>query len=82
MPLSQILLTSDFVFPSSVKLSQHLGNVVIFPIPKRGDPTDPNNHHSIPLISGISKVFEAAIPNQLRLLLERKGLLSEPQSSF
>lgn len=51
---------------------------MISKIPKRCDPSDPNDYRPTTLMPVISRIFEMAI-DQLRLFLEREGLLSNRQ---
>lgn len=54
----------------------------IRPISKRGNLSDPNKYCPISLTFIISKVLEPTLSNQLWLILERKGLLSDRQHEF
>lgn len=54
----------------------------MFPILKRGDPTDPNNYRPISITSVLSKVMESVIAKQLLSHLERHKLLDDRQYGF
>ena len=60
------------IFPSPWKLAH------VFPIPRKGDKSDPSNHHPIAITSLISKTMETIITKQLLAFLET-NLLSDHQ---
>ena len=64
------------IFPSSWKLAH------IFPIPKKGDKSDPSNYRPIAITSLISKTMDTIITKQLLAYLETNSLLSDHQYGF
>jgi len=64
------------IFLSSWKLAH------IFPIPKKGDKSDPSNYRPIAITSLISKTMETIITKQLVAFLETNSLLSDHQYGF
>ena len=64
------------IFPSSCKLAH------IFPIPKKGDKSDPSNYRPITITSLISKAMETIITKLLLAFLETNNFLSDHQYGF
>ena len=64
------------IFPSSWKLAH------VFPIPQKGDKSDPSSYRSIAVTSLISKTMETIITKQLLALLETNNLLFDHQYGF
>ena len=64
------------IFPSSWKLTH------IFPIPQKGEKSDPSIHCPIAITSLISKTMETSITKQLLAFLETNNLLSDHQYGF
>lgn len=64
------------IFPSLWK------QVHVFPIPKKGDKSDPSNYRPIAISSLLSKVMETIITHQLLSYLETNQLLSDHQYGF
>ena len=64
------------IFPSSWKLAH------VFPIPKKGDKSDPSNYRPIAITSLISKTMETIVTKQLLAFLETNNLLSDHQYGF
>ena len=64
------------IFPDDWKLAK------VTPIFKQGDRSDMNNYRPISVISGIAKVFERIIYNQLSSYLSENNILSQYQSGF
>ena len=64
------------IFPSSWKLAN------VFPIPQKGDKSDPSNYRPIAITSLISKAMEAIITKQLLAFLETNNLLSDHLYGF
>ena len=64
------------IFPSSWKLAH------IFPIPKKGDKSDPSKYCPIAITSLISKTMETIITKQLFAFLETNNVLSYHQYGF
>ena len=54
----------------------------VFPIPKKGDKSNPLNYRPIAITSLISKTMETIITKQLLTFLETKNLLSDHQYGF
>ena len=65
------------IFPDDWKLAK-----AVTPIFKQGDRSDMNNYGPISVISGIAKVFERIIYNQLSSYLSENNILSQYQSGF
>ena len=63
-------------FPDDWKLAK------VTPMFKQGDRSDMNNYHPIFVISGIAKVFERIVYNQLSSYLSENNILSKYQSGF
>ena len=63
-------------FPTSWKLAR------VFPIPKKGDKSNPLNYRPIAITSLISKTMETIITKQLLAFLETNNLLSGHQYGF
>ena len=63
-------------FPTSWKQAH------IFPIPKKGDKSNPLNYRPIAITSLISKTMETIITKQLLTFLETNNLLSDHQYGF
>ena len=59
------------IFTSSWKLTH------VFPVPKKGDKSDPSNYHPIAITSLVSKTMETIITKQLLAFLETNNLLSD-----
>ena len=64
------------IFPSSWKLTH------IFPIPQKGDKSDPSHYHPIAITSLISKTLEIIITKQLLAFLENNSHLSDHEYGF
>ena len=64
------------IFLSSWKLTH------IFPIPPKGEKSDPSNYHPIAITSFISKTMETTITKQLLAFLETSNLLCGHQYGF
>ena len=64
------------IFPSSWKLAH------IFPIPIKGDKSDPSNYRPIAITSLISQTMEIIITKQLPAFIETNSLLSDHQYGF
>ena len=64
------------IFPSSWKLAH------VFPIPQKGDKSDPSNYRPIAITSLISKAMDTIITKQLLAFLETNNLLSDHQYGF
>ena len=64
------------IFLSSWKLAQ------VFPIPKKGDKSDPSNYRPIAITSLISTTMETIITKQLLAFLETNSLFSDHQYGF
>ena len=64
------------IFPSSWNLAH------IFPIPKKGDKSDPSTYRPIAITSLISKTMETIVTKQLLAFLETNNLLSDHQYRF
>ena len=64
------------IFPSSWKPAH------VFPVPKKGDKSDPSNYRPIAITSLISKTMETIIIKQLLVFLETHNLLSDHQYGF
>ena len=69
-----ILKTSSY--PSSWK------HVLVQPIPKKGDRSDPSNYRPIALSSAIAKVFETLLNSHFLHYLEKNNRLSDHQYGF
>ena len=54
----------------------------VFPIPKKGDKSDPSNYRPIAITSLISKTMETIVTKQLLAFLETNNLLSDHQYGF
>ena len=63
-------------FPTSWKQAH------VFPIPKKGDKSNPLNYRPIAITSLISKTMETIITKQLLTFLETNNLLSDHQYGF
>ena len=63
-------------FPTSWKIAH------VFPIPKKGDKSNPLNYRPIAITSLISKTMETIITKQLLTFLETNNLLSDHQYGF
>ena len=63
-------------YPSSWKHAH------VFPVPKKGDKSEPLNYRPIALTSILSKIMEAIINKQLLSFLESSELLSDHQYGF
>ena len=63
-------------FPTSWKQAH------VFPVPKKGDKSNPLNYRPIAITSLISKTMETIITKQLLTFLETNNLLSDIQYSF
>ena len=64
------------IFLSSWKLAH------VFPIPKKGEKSDPSNYRPIAITSLISKTMETIVTKQLLAFLETNNLLSDHQYGF
>ena len=64
------------IFPSSWKLAPG------FPIPQKGDKSEPLNYRPIAITSLISKTMETIITKQLLAYVETNSLLSDHQNGF
>ena len=54
----------------------------VFPIPKKGDKSNPLNYRPIPITSIISRTMETIVTKQLLTFLETNNLLSDHQYGF
>jgi hypothetical protein len=77
-PLSQFFTVS---FNNSVLPSIWLTSFIT-PIPKKGDPTDPQNYRPIALTATMCKIMESIIKDQIVEFLVGKGLISKHQHAF
>ena len=54
----------------------------VFPVPKKGDKSNPSNYRPIALTSVLSKIMESIINKRLLSFLESSNLLSDHQYGF
>jgi len=55
---------------------------IIFPIFKKGEPSDPRNYRGISFLNAIYKIFAGVILERLTVWVEKNNLLSEFQAGF
>ena len=70
------LILKTGIYPSSWK------HVLVQPVPKKGDRSNPSNYRPIALTSSISKVFENLLNSHFLRHLESHSLLSDHQYGF